>query len=122
MVVLYLATLTCNQKHFAVYYEYTGCSVSVNYNNKTSEHFNFKQDQTLLWTCVTGAHLYCVNNQYAKFKYTGMKSVLATDYTKYTKYSTVGGVDMKMSTFNAQKYTIKRAQNLGCTCSVCELS
>ena len=32
-----------------------------------------KQDQTLLWTCVAGA-CRCVNNQYAKFKYTGMKS------------------------------------------------
>ena len=26
-----------------------------------------KQDQTLLWTCVAGAHLQCVNNHYAKF-------------------------------------------------------
>ena len=33
-----------------------------------------KQDQTLLRTCVAGAHLQCVNSGYAKFKYTGMKS------------------------------------------------
>ena len=25
-----------------------------------------KKDQTLLWTCVAGAHLQCVNNHYAK--------------------------------------------------------
>ena len=37
-----------------------------------------KQDQTLFWTCAFGAHVQCENNQYAKFKYTGMKSVLAT--------------------------------------------
>ena len=38
-------------------------------------HINnsLKQDQTLLWTCVAGAHLQCVNNQYAKFEYKGMK-------------------------------------------------
>ena len=35
----------------------------------------FGHDQTLLWTCVACAHLQCVNNQYAKFKYTGMTSV-----------------------------------------------
>ena len=32
-----------------------------------------EQDQTLLWTCVAGAHLQCVNNHYAKFEYKGMK-------------------------------------------------
>ena len=35
--------------------------------------FTKKQDQTLLWTCVAGAHLQCVNNHYAKFEYKGMK-------------------------------------------------
>ena len=34
-----------------------------------------KQDQTLLWTCVIGAHLQWVNNHYAKCKYKGMQSV-----------------------------------------------
>ena len=34
----------------------------------------YKQDQTLLWTCVAGAHLQCVNSHYAKFEYKGMKS------------------------------------------------
>ena len=34
-----------------------------------------KQDQTLLWTCVAGAHHQCVNNHYANFNYKGMKSV-----------------------------------------------
>ena len=39
-----------------------------------------KQDQTLRWTCVAGAHR-CVNSRYAKFKYTGMKS----DYIQITQ-------------------------------------
>ena len=28
----------------------------------------FKQDQTLLWTCVAGANRQCVNSRYAKLK------------------------------------------------------
>ena len=36
---------------------------------------HLKQDQTLLWTCVVGAHHQWVNNQYAKFEYKGMESV-----------------------------------------------
>ena len=28
----------------------------------------YKQDQTLLWTCVAGAHHQCVYSQYEKFK------------------------------------------------------
>ena len=28
----------------------------------------FEQDQTLLWTCVAGAHCQCVNSRYSKFK------------------------------------------------------
>ena len=43
-------------------------------------YFIFKQDQTLLWTCIAGAH-WCVNSRYAKFKYTGMKS----DYIQITQ-------------------------------------
>ena len=34
-----------------------------------------QQDQNLLWTCVADAHLQCVKHHYAKFKYTGIKSV-----------------------------------------------
>ena len=46
------------------------------------------QEQTLLWTCVAGAHLHqCVNNYYAKFEYEGMKSVLITDYIQINKVS-----------------------------------
>ena len=41
----------------------------------------YKQDQTLLWTCVACARR-CVNSRYAKFKYTGMKS----DYIQITQY------------------------------------
>ena len=52
--------------------------------NQTSS----EQDQTLLWTCVAGAHLQCVNNHYAKFEYEGMKSVLITDYIQINKVST----------------------------------
>ena len=36
-----------------------------------------KQDQTLHWTRVAGAHLQCVNSRYTKFKYIRTKS----DYT-----------------------------------------
>ena len=46
-----------------------------------------KQDQILLWTCVAGAHLQCVNNHYAKFEYKGLKSVLNTDYTQMNNVS-----------------------------------
>ena len=52
------------------------------------ESSTFKQDQTLPWTCVTGAHLQCVNNHYAKFEYEGMKSVLITDYIQINNVST----------------------------------
>ena len=41
----------------------------------------FKQDRTLLWTCVAGANRQCVNSRYAKFKQTGMKS----DYTQISQ-------------------------------------
>ena len=47
-----------------------------------------EQDQTLLWTCVAGAHLQCVNNHYGNFEYKGMKSVLITDYTHINNVST----------------------------------
>ena len=36
-----------------------------------------EQDNTLLWTCVTGAHLQCVNNHYAKFEYKGIKLLIS---------------------------------------------
>ena len=63
----------------------------------TIKHCNLKekQDLTLLWTCVAGAHLQCVNNHYGKFEYKGMKSVLITDYTQVNNVSTPkGGVDV----------------------------
>ena len=43
-----------------------------------------KQDQTLLWTCVAGAHIQYVNNNYAKFEYKGMKTVGVRLYTANT--------------------------------------
>ena len=33
---------------------------------------------------IDGAHLQCVNNQYAKFEYKGMKTLGVTDYTNQT--------------------------------------
>ena len=33
-----------------------------------------------------------------------------------------GGVDVKMPKFNTPKNIIKCAQNIGCTCSICEQS
>ena len=47
-----------------------------------------KQDQTLLWICVAGEYLQCVNNHYAKFEYKGMKYVSITDYTQINNVST----------------------------------
>ena len=53
-----------------------GCNIRFNHECEG----RIEQDQTLLWTCVTGAHR-CVNSRYAKFKYTGMKS----DYIQITQ-------------------------------------
>ena len=39
--------------------------LTVSYSNRKVEN-NEKQDQTLLWACVTDAHLQCVNSRYAK--------------------------------------------------------
>ena len=56
----------------------------------SSNPFLGQQDQTLLWTWVTSAHL-----------------------------PTAAGVEVTMSNFNTQKYIINCAQNIGCTCSMC---
>ena len=75
-----------------------------------------KQDQNLLWTCVAGEYLQCVNNHYAKFEYKGIE--ICFNYRLHTnkqcKY-TKGGVDVIMSKFNNPKNIIKCAQNIGCT-------
>ena len=34
-----------------------------------------KEDQTLLWTCVAGAHPQYLNNHYAKFDWKGIKKI-----------------------------------------------
>ena len=66
---------------------------------------------TLLWTCVVGAHLQCVKNHYAKFKYKDMKFVLDTNYTQITQCKhSEGGVHITISKFNTPKYIIKCAQ------------
>ena len=66
---------------------------------------------TLLWTCVVGAHLQCVNNHYAKFKYKDIKFVLDTDNTQITQCKHYkGGVQIIMSKFNTPKCIIKCAQ------------
>ena len=43
----------------------------------------YKQDQTLLWTCIAGARR-CVNSLYAKFKYT-VKNIISNVH-KYRVY------------------------------------
>ena len=67
---------------------------------------------------MVGAHLQCVNNHHANFDIKEW-----TDYTQITlcKYSK-GSVDVIMAKFNTPKYIIKCAQNIGCTCSMCEQS
>ena len=51
---------------------YTGFTVLYNTVEIVNMYLNvlnyFKQDQTLLWTCVAGANRQCVNSRYAKFK------------------------------------------------------
>ena len=39
--------------------------------------------QTLLWTCVAGAHLQCVNNRYAKFEYKNLFKLQLTHTLHY---------------------------------------
>ena len=68
-----------------------------------------EQDQTLLWTCVAGAHLQCVNNHYAKFEYKGMKFVSKITQFKPSK----GGVDVILSKFNIPLKKSNCAQNIG---------
>ena len=46
-------------------------------SRKGKNYSIYRKNQTLLWTCVAGAHLQCENNQNIKSKKTGMKSVLA---------------------------------------------
>ena len=66
---------------------------------------------TLLWTCVVGAHIQCVNNHYPTFKYKDMKFVLDTVYTQIIQFQHYkGGVQIIMSKFNTPKYIIKCAQ------------
>ena len=58
------------------------------------------------------AHLQCVNNHNAKFKYKGMKSVGATDYTNQTPSKHFGGKKCPSSTpLINEKILVKCAQN-----------
>ena len=89
-----------------------------------------QQDETLLWACVACGHLRCVNNHYAKFNLSIYRNeiCLTTDYAQITQYRSKHykcGVDVimpKFNMFNTQKYIINSAQNIGCTCSLCEQS
>ena len=81
------------------------------------------QDQTLIWTCVVGAHLQCVNNHYAKFEYKKIKTVGVTDYTNQTPPMHFGWKNFLSSTLEKNvKIIIKCAQNRWCTSSICEQS
>ena len=68
---------------------------------------------------IEGAHLQCVNNQYAKFEYKGMKSVGVTDYTNKTPSKHFGWKKVHHSTKKMRKIFIKGAQNRKCTSSMC---
>ena len=76
-----------------------------------------KQDQTLLWTCVAGAHLQCVNNQYAKFKRNEICLNCRLHTNKQCRLSK-GGVNIIMSKLYYQMCTYYRVR----TCSMCEQS
>ena len=74
-----------------------------------------KQDQTLLWTCVDGAHLQCVNIHYAKFEYK-----LQITHKLHNVSTPTVGVDVLIK-FNTPQNIIKCEQKIDCTCSMCEL-
>ena len=72
---------------------------------------------------MEGAHLQCVNNQYAKFEYKGMKSLGVTDYTNQ-RLPTLFWMEINSKSKNRknEKIFIKCAQNGRCTSSICEQS
>ena len=78
MYCLFIYTLAENHRQVWNHYQ---CRI-------VTEVSCFQQDQTLLWTCLAGEHLQCVNNHYAKFEDKGMTSVLITDYTQINNVST----------------------------------
>ena len=96
------AHLQCVNNHYAKFENKEMKTVGVtDYTNRApSKHFTGekklssrpqkrkKQDQTLLWTCVAGEYLQCVNNHCAKFEYKGIKYVSITDYTQIKNVST----------------------------------
>ena len=74
-------------QHNAAFHQDLHCLVRSNHL-QGQRNVIIKQDQTLLWTCVSGAHLQCVNNHYGKFEDKRMKSALLTDYTQINNVST----------------------------------
>ena len=72
---------------------------------------------------IGGAHLQCMNNDFAKFEYTGMNTIWVTDYTNLTPSTHFGW--KKMSKFNTrknEKIFIKCARKRRCTSLMYEQS
>ena len=68
-----------------------------------------------------GAHLQCMNNQYAKFEGKGMKTAVVTDYTNQTPSKHFWTEKCLCSIpIKNEKIFMKCAQNRTCTSSICE--
>ena len=78
------------------------CRISA-YSGSSGDILNITRHY-LLWTCVAGAHLQCVNDHSKIQIYRNEICLSSILNTNYTMQSTVGGVDVAMSKFNAQKY------------------
>ena len=72
---------------------------------------------------IRGAHFQCVNNDYAKFEYKGMKNIRVKDYTNLTPSKHFGWKKCLCSTpVKIEKIFIKYVQNTRCTSSMYEQS
>ena len=101
-------------QHNAAFHQGLHCLVRSNHL-EGQRNVIIKQDQTLLWTCVAGAHLQCVNNHYGKFEDNFNYRLHTNKQCKHSK----GGVDVIMSKFNNPKNIIKCAHNIVCTYVQC---
>ena len=72
---------------------------------------------------MEGAHLQCVNNHYAKFKYKEMKTVGVADYTNQTSSKHFWmEICLSSTPLKIEKIFMKCAQDKRCTFSICEQS
>ena len=66
------------------------------------------------------AHFLCMNNQYEKFEYKGMRTVGVADYTNQTPPTFWDGKMSMSNTYKKKKIFIKWAENGRCTSFICE--